>query len=95
MMDQALSVCPKEKCAQKTWGKGKLKRMIGAGAGFILKGSGFYINDYRSKSYKDGAKKESTASSPSASDSKSSSTASASSSSPAKAGKTESKPAKT
>ncbi len=36
----------------KTWGKGKVKRTIGAGAGLIFKGSGFYITDYRSEGYK-------------------------------------------
>ncbi|MBN1638889.1 MAG: zinc ribbon domain-containing protein [Ignavibacteriales bacterium] len=29
--------------------KGKLKRLIGAGAGPIFKGSGFYQTDYKSK----------------------------------------------
>jgi hypothetical protein len=29
-----------------------LKRLIGAGAGVIFKGSGFYETDYRSESYK-------------------------------------------
>ncbi len=33
-------------------GKNKLKRLIGAGAGVIFKGSGFYETDYRSESYK-------------------------------------------
>jgi putative FmdB family regulatory protein len=50
--------------------KKKVKRLISAGAGFIFKGSGFYITDYRSDSYKDAAKKDSSAASPS-SDSKS------------------------
>jgi putative FmdB family regulatory protein len=57
--DAALTTCPKELCAQKKWGKGKVKRVIGAGAGLIFKGSGFYITDYRSENYKAGAKKES------------------------------------
>jgi len=59
MSDTALTVCPKEKCAQKKWGKGKVKRLMGAGAGLIFKGSGFYITDYRSEGYKQAAKKES------------------------------------
>ena len=33
-------------------GKRKLKRLIGAGAGVIFKGSGFYQTDYRSEGYK-------------------------------------------
>jgi putative FmdB family regulatory protein len=36
--DSAARVCPK--C-----GKKKAKRLIGAGAGFIFKGSGFYVTD--------------------------------------------------
>ena len=39
--------------------KGRVKRLIGAGGGFIFKGSGFYQTDYRSKSYTDAAKKDS------------------------------------
>jgi len=53
-----LTVCPKELCARKSWGKGKVKRVISAGAGLIFKGSGFYITDYRSEKYKEAAKKE-------------------------------------
>lgn len=37
---------------------GKLKRLIGAGAGVIFKGSGFYATDYRSDSYKTAAKSD-------------------------------------
>jgi putative FmdB family regulatory protein len=59
MSDSALTVCPKELCGQKKWGKGKVKKLIGAGAGLIFKGSGFYITDYRSEKYKAAAKKES------------------------------------
>jgi len=56
MKDDALTVCPKDLCAKKTWGKGKVKRQMGAGAGLIFKGSGFYITDYRSEGYKQAAK---------------------------------------
>jgi len=35
-----------------------VQRLIGAGAGVIFKGSGFYETDYRSESYKKGAKAE-------------------------------------
>ncbi len=38
--------------------KGKVQRLLGAGAGFIFKGSGFYETDYRSPSYVEKAKKE-------------------------------------
>jgi putative FmdB family regulatory protein len=58
MKDPALTVCPKEKCRMKKWGKGKVKKMVSGGAGLIFKGSGFYITDYRSDSYKEAAKKD-------------------------------------
>ncbi|HEY3763403.1 MAG TPA: FmdB family zinc ribbon protein [Verrucomicrobiae bacterium] len=51
--------CPEELCAKKKWGRGRVKKKIGAGAGLIFKGSGFYITDYRSKNYTESAKKES------------------------------------
>jgi putative FmdB family regulatory protein len=72
MKDDALKVCPKPKCRMKTWGKGKVTRKVGAGAGFIFKGSGFYITDYRSEGYKASkAKNDSSSSSDSSSDSSS------------------------
>ncbi len=60
----ALTVCPKELCGRKPWGKGKVKRGIGGGAGLIFKGSGFYITDYRSEGYKSAAKSDSESSKP-------------------------------
>ena len=63
MKDEPLTVCPDKKC------KGKVKRLIGTGAGLIFKGSGFYITDYRSEGYKQAAKKDSTSSSTSSSSS--------------------------
>ena len=36
-----------------------MKRLIGTGAGMIFKGSGFYVTDYRSDSYKSQKSKES------------------------------------
>lgn len=63
MKDNALEVCPEDLCGQKRWGKGKVKRVLGAGAGLIFKGSGFYITDYRSESYKQAAKKDASTSS--------------------------------
>jgi predicted nucleic acid-binding Zn ribbon protein len=93
MMDKPVAVCPKEHCAQKPWGKGKVKRLIGAGAGLLFKGSGFYITDYRSKSYKEAAKKDIAPASSSGGESKASSTPSTGSSESAKAGKN--KPTKT
>jgi hypothetical protein len=45
----------------KSWGKGKVKRQLGTGAGLIFKGSGFYITDYRSEGYKSAAKSDASA----------------------------------
>lgn len=58
MKDSPIATCPKQLCQQKTWGKGKVKRQVGTGAGLIFKGSGFYITDYRSEGYKQAAKNE-------------------------------------
>jgi len=41
MTDPLLKECPK--C------KGKVKRLIGSGAGMIFKGSGFFATDYKKK----------------------------------------------
>lgn len=59
MKDAAFKTCPKELCQMKKWGKGKVRRLLGTGAGLIFKGSGFYITDYRSEGYKQAAKKDS------------------------------------
>jgi len=93
MSDGPLDVCPKELCGQKKWGKGKVKKLIGAGAGLIFKGSGFYITDYRSEKYKAAAKKESGAgeTKPAATTTSESKPAKTESTAPKK----ESKPAKT
>jgi putative FmdB family regulatory protein len=61
MKAEPFKECPKELCQQKTWGHGKVKRLLGTGAGLIFKGSGFYTTDYRSNSYKEGAKKDAPA----------------------------------
>ena len=50
---QKISAPPKKKCPACK--KQKLKRQIGGGAGFLFKGSGFYLTDYRSDSYKKAA----------------------------------------
>jgi putative FmdB family regulatory protein len=42
---EVLKKCPQCK-------KSKLRRLIGAGAAIVFKGSGFYQTDYRSSSYK-------------------------------------------
>ena len=61
MRDEPFRECPKELCRLPKWGHGKVKRLLGTGAGLIFKGSGFYITDYRSDSYMEAAKKESPA----------------------------------
>ncbi|UCD93464.1 MAG: zinc ribbon domain-containing protein [Candidatus Zixiibacteriota bacterium] len=48
--DAPIDSCPK--C------QAEAERVITGGAGFVLKGSGFYTTDHRSQSYKDGEKKE-------------------------------------
>ena len=70
MKDDALTTCPKEHCQRKTWAKGKVRRLVGTGAGLIFKGSGFYITDYRSEGYKK-SKSESAKASESSSSTKS------------------------
>ena len=50
MMSEAeLKKCPECK-------KPKLERLIGMGAGFLFKGSGYYKTDYRSDSYNEAKK---------------------------------------
>jgi len=58
MRDEPLQECPKDLCRLPKWGHGKVKRLLGTGAGIIFKGSGFYSTDYRSKAYQEAAKKE-------------------------------------
>jgi putative FmdB family regulatory protein len=53
--DESPKLCPECGAAAK--------RVPAGGAGFLFKGSGFYITDYRSKGYKDAAKKEGSGSS--------------------------------
>jgi putative FmdB family regulatory protein len=58
---QSIRAAPLRVCA--LCGKPRARRLIGAGAGLIFKGSGFYATDYRSDSYKSAAKAESPAAS--------------------------------
>jgi putative FmdB family regulatory protein len=55
---QSITANPLKKCP--SCGKAKLNRLIGTGAGIIFKGSGFYETDYRSESYKNAEKSQST-----------------------------------
>ena len=52
MSDAKLEDCPVDGCV------GRVRRLLGTGAGLIFKGGGFYQTDYRSESYKAGAKQE-------------------------------------
>lgn len=58
MSESVFQTCPKELCRQKAWGKGKVQRLIGKGAGLIFKGSGFHATENRSEGYKAAYKKE-------------------------------------
>jgi putative FmdB family regulatory protein len=62
--DKVLRKCP-------ACGALKLKRLIGAGAAVVFKGSGFYQTDYRSESYKKRASQDSSSGSSSSSSSES------------------------
>jgi putative FmdB family regulatory protein len=59
---QSITEKPLKKCPK--CGKRKLRRAFGTGAAVIFKGSGFYQTDYRSESYKAGAKAEQESSKP-------------------------------
>ncbi len=75
---QSMKADPLTTCIDENCG-GKVRRLIGAGAGLIFKGSGFYITDYRSNNYKEAARKDSTSPSSSSSSAKSESKAASSS----------------
>jgi putative FmdB family regulatory protein len=53
---QSMTEPPRKRCPKC---RGKVRRLIGGGAGIVFKGSGFYITDYRSNSYKEQKRKES------------------------------------
>lgn len=50
IMDKPIRTCPS--C------KGEVRRLISGGGGLLFKGSGFYVTDYRSESYKKKEKEE-------------------------------------
>ena len=60
---EPLKSCPRSECPEGT-GRGRVRRLIGTGGGLLFKGSGFYITDYRSDSYKEAAKAEKADSKP-------------------------------
>lgn len=56
MSDPLLKSCPK--C------RGRVRRLIGGGAGLIFKGQGFHVTDYRTKDYRDKARADVAAPAP-------------------------------
>ena len=74
---QRMSEPPVEKCIHCG---AKAERLLSAGAGLLFKGSGFYITDYRSDTYKKAAEKDSGGSSSSPSSGSSSNSSSSSTS---------------
>lgn len=93
MNDKRLTKCPEKGC------KGKVRRLIGTGAGLVFKGSGFYITDYRSEGYKAAAKQDTASAASSSSPAPAApaaapASAAAPAAAPAKESGTKSKPAK-
>ncbi|HUK83646.1 MAG TPA: FmdB family zinc ribbon protein [Verrucomicrobiae bacterium] len=58
---QSIKEKPKRSCPNCG---GRVKRLLGTGAGIIFKGSGFYSTDYRKPGYTEAAKKESATTTP-------------------------------
>lgn len=56
---QSMTDAPRKRCPECS---GKVERLISGGAGLLFKGSGFYITDYRSDSYKSAAKADKSSS---------------------------------
>ena len=82
---EPLVKCPK--CKKK-----KLRRLFGAGAAVMFKGSGFYQTDYRSDSYRKSASADKPASEGSGSSSETKSEGKSGESKPADSKQSESKP---
>lgn len=86
--EEPLKKCPK--CRKQ-----KLRRIYGAGAAIIFKGSGFYQTDYRSESYKAAAKADQESAKPATDKSATNGTSdTASGTTPAKTGKSKGKSSK-
>jgi putative FmdB family regulatory protein len=57
MTSKPVRMCPK--CRSR-----RVRRLLGSGGALIFKGAGFHATDYRSESYKEGAKKDKPAAAP-------------------------------
>lgn len=62
-----MTEAPRKRCPECA---GKVERLISGGAGLLFKGSGFYITDYRSDSYRSAAKADKPSSSKESSEGK-------------------------
>ena len=82
---QSITEKPRRTCPKC---KGRVKRLVGTGAGLLFKGSGFYITDYRKPGYKEAAKKEGSSTTPSTSKESGSAPSSGSSTAPSSSSKT-------
>ncbi|MFO1096290.1 MAG: zinc ribbon domain-containing protein [Planctomycetaceae bacterium] len=65
---QSIKADPLKKCPECK--KAGAQRVIGPGAAILFKGSGFYLTDYRSDSYKKAAEADKKSSEPAKSESK-------------------------
>jgi putative FmdB family regulatory protein len=83
--DEPGATCPE--CGESA------ERMISAGAGFLFRGEGFYITDYRSKEYKEKSSAEKAKASPSKETKETKGKAAASKDAPKGSGKADSKSA--
>jgi putative FmdB family regulatory protein len=59
---QKITDAPRKRCPDC---RGKVIRLISGGGGVLLKGSGFYVTDYRSAEYRKSAEADKPKSSPS------------------------------
>lgn len=58
---QKITDAPRKRCPSC---RGKVFRVISGGGGIILKGSGFYVTDYRSSEYEKSARAEKESAAP-------------------------------
>ena len=63
----SIKASPSKKCP--ACGKNAAERQISAGGGILFKGTGFYLTDYRSDSYKKAAAADASSSAPAKSES--------------------------